>query len=61
MSLLDFLIPAAHAQAAAPAPGAGGALGFLPILVVIGVFNLIIFVHELGIGNVLPMGTLTAA
>ena len=37
MSLLDLLIPAAHAQTA-PAPGAGGGvLGFLPFLVLIGV------------------------
>jgi preprotein translocase subunit YajC len=33
MSLLDFVIPVAHAQTAAPA--AGGALGFLPILIVV--------------------------
>ncbi|GAB2515934.1 preprotein translocase subunit YajC [Lysobacter humi (ex Lee et al. 2017)] len=37
MSLLDLLIPAAHAQTAtAPGPG-GGILGFLPFLVLIGV------------------------
>jgi preprotein translocase subunit YajC len=34
MSLLDFVIPAAHAQAAG-APAASGALGFLPILIVV--------------------------
>ena len=34
MSLLDFLIPVAHAQTA-PAPAGGGALGFLPILIVV--------------------------
>ncbi|TZF90135.1 preprotein translocase subunit YajC [Cognatilysobacter lacus] len=36
MSPLDFLIPAAHAQAAG-APAANSALGFLPILVVVAV------------------------
>ena len=36
MSLLDLLIPAAHAQAVG-APAGGGALGFLPILIVVGV------------------------
>ena len=37
MSLLDFLIPAAHAQAAGAPSAAGGALGFLPILIVVAV------------------------
>ncbi|WP_133499656.1 preprotein translocase subunit YajC [Cognatilysobacter terrigena] len=36
MSLLDFVSPAAHAQATGAAPGgASGALGFLPILIVV--------------------------
>ena len=38
MSLLDFLIPAAHAQATGAAPsGAGRAFGFLPIILLFGV------------------------
>jgi preprotein translocase subunit YajC len=36
MSLLDLVIPAAHAQAAGT-PAGGSALGFLPILIVVGV------------------------
>ena len=37
MSLLDLLIPAAHAQTATPAPGPGGIMSFLPFVVLIGV------------------------
>ncbi len=33
MNLLDFLIPAAHAQAAGAAPAAGGGFGFLILLI----------------------------